>query len=116
QKQACDKINIKLMKCGGIYPATKLAIMAEMANIDCQVGSMVESSIGSAAGFHVAFAKKNITSVELTGPLKFKQDVGNLKYEVPYINLNEHAGLGIEVDEAMIKSLAFDDKAVGFYD
>ena len=72
-KRAADKVNIKLMKCGGIYPAVKLATMAEMAGIECQIGSMVESSIGSAAGFHVAFSKKIITSVELTGPLKFKR-------------------------------------------
>lgn len=57
-KRAADKVNIKLMKCGGIYPAMKLAVMAEMAGIECQIGSMVESSVGSAAGFHVAFSKK----------------------------------------------------------
>src|SRR5699024_5770560 len=55
-KQAAHKVNIKLMKCGGIYPATKLVHMAEMANMECQIGSMVESSVGSAAGFHVGFA------------------------------------------------------------
>lgn len=57
-KRAADKVNIKLMKSGGIYPAMKLAHMAEMAGIECQIGSMVESSVGSAAGFHVAFSKK----------------------------------------------------------
>ena len=54
---AADKVNIKLMKCGGIYPAVKLAHQAEMAGIECQVGSMVESSVASSAGFHVAFSK-----------------------------------------------------------
>lgn len=34
---AADKVNIKLMKCGGIYPAVKLAHQAEMAGIECQV-------------------------------------------------------------------------------
>ena len=104
-KRAADKVNIKLMKCGGIYPAMKLAIMAEMAGIECQIGSMVESSIGSAAGFHVAFSKKIMTSVELTGPLKFSKDVGNLHYDVPFICLNEKPGLGVEVDEGIIKEL-----------
>lgn len=33
----------------------KLAAMAETARIDCQIGSMVEYSIGSAAGFYIAF-------------------------------------------------------------
>ncbi len=104
-KRAADKVNIKLMKCGGIYPAMKLAHMAEMAGIECQVGSMVESSIGSAAGFHVSFAKKVITSVELTGPLKFKEDVGNLQYDVPTICLNEKPGLGLDIDERQLQKL-----------
>lgn len=104
-KRAADKVNIKLMKCGGIYPATKLAHMAEMAGIECQIGSMVESSIGSAAGFNVAFSKKVITSVELTGPLKFSRDVGNLHYDVPFIRLNGKPGLGIEIDEQVLQEL-----------
>jgi len=107
QKRATDKVNIKLMKCGGIYPAVKLAAMAEMAGIECQIGSMVESSIGSAAGFHVAFSKKIIRSVELTGPLKFKMDIGDLKdcYKIPYIQLNHQPGLGIEVNEDKLYQL-----------
>ncbi|MGG0655670.1 mandelate racemase/muconate lactonizing enzyme family protein [Rummeliibacillus pycnus] len=107
-KRAADKVNIKLMKCGGIYPAMKLANMAEMSGIECQVGSMVESSIGSAAGFHVAFSKKIMKSVELTGPLKFSKDVGNLYYDVPFICLNERPGLGIDVDENVIQELCHD--------
>jgi L-alanine-DL-glutamate epimerase-like enolase superfamily enzyme len=113
-KRAADKVNIKLMKCGGIYPATKLAHMAEMAGIECQIGSMVESSIGSAAGFHVAFSKKIITSVELTGPLKFSKDVGNLHYDVPFIRLNGKPGLGIDIDEQVLQELTvFSEKVIG---
>ena len=113
-KRAADKVNIKLMKCGGIYPATKLAHMAEMAGIECQVGSMVESSIGSAAGFHVSFSKKVITSVELTGPLKFSKDVGNLHYDVPFIRLTDKPGLGIEIDEQVLQELTvFSEKVRG---
>lgn len=110
QKRAADKINIKLMKCGGIYPAVKLAHQAEMAGIECQVGSMVESSIGSAAGFHVAFSKKVITSVELTGPIKFSKDIGDLHYDVPFIRLTDKPGLGVEVNEDVLHELtAFSD-------
>ncbi|MBO0588550.1 dipeptide epimerase [Sporosarcina sp. E16_8] len=113
-KRAADKVNIKLMKCGGIYPATKLAHMAEMAGIECQIGSMVESSIGSAAGFHVAFSKKIITSVELTGPLKFSKDVGNLHYDVPFIRLSDKPGLGIDIDEQVLLELTvFSEKVIG---
>ncbi len=104
-KRAAHKVNIKLMKCGGIYPAMKLAHMAEMAGIECQIGSMVESSVGSAAGFHVAFSKKVIKTVELTGPLKFSKDIGNLQYDVPFIRLSDKPGLGVEVDEQVLKEL-----------
>lgn len=103
--EAADKVNIKLMKCGGIYPAVKLAHQAEMAGIECQVGSMVESSVASSAGFHVAFSKKIITSVELTGPLKFTKDIGNLHYDVPFIRLNEKPGLGIEINKDTLQEL-----------
>ncbi|MED3984205.1 dipeptide epimerase [Peribacillus simplex] len=105
QKRAADKVNIKLMKCGGIYPAIKLAHQAELAGLECQIGSMVESSIGSAAGFHVAFSKKVITSVELTGPLKFSRDVGDLSYDVPYIRLTEEPGLGVSINEETLVDL-----------
>ena len=106
-KRAADKVNIKLMKCGGIYRANQLAAMAEMAGMECQIGSMLESSIGSAAGFHVAFSKKVFTSVELTGPLKFSKDIGDLKasYNIPFIELGTGAGLGVEVDETILAEL-----------
>ncbi|WP_019240881.1 MULTISPECIES: mandelate racemase/muconate lactonizing enzyme family protein [Bacillus] len=105
KRRAADKANIKLMKCGGIYPAVKLAAQAELAGIECQIGSMVESSIGSAAGFHVAFSKKIITSVELTGPLKFSLDIGDLHYDVPFIRLTNQPGLGITVNHDILKRL-----------
>ena len=85
-----------------------------MAGIECQIGSMVESSVGSAAGFHVAFSKKIIKSVELTGPLKFKTDIGNLKesYRIPYIELNEKSGLGVSVDEGVLSTLTTNSNVI----
>lgn len=111
--QAAHKANIKLMKCGGIYPAKKLVHMAEMSGIECQIGSMVESSIASSAGFHVAFSSKNVQSVELTGPLRFSEDVGNLTYDLPFISLNDRPGLGIDIDEALLKRLTSEYYEIG---
>ncbi|RKJ15103.1 dipeptide epimerase, partial [Butyricicoccus sp. 1XD8-22] len=45
------------------------------------------------------------TSVELTGPLKFSKDIGNLTYDVPFIQLNEKPGLGVEVNEQTLDEL-----------
>ncbi|HWO95979.1 MAG TPA: dipeptide epimerase [Bacillus sp. (in: firmicutes)] len=106
QKKAADYINIKLMKCGGIYPAVKLAAQAEMEGLICQIGSMVESSVGSAAGLHVTMAKANIQSCELVGPLMLSDDIGNLSYKLPFAQLSEQPGLGIEVDIKKVHRLA----------
>lgn len=112
QKQAAHKINVKLMKCGGIYRANQLATLAAMENMEVQIGSMVESSIASAAGYHVAFSKENITSIELTGPLKFSKDVGDLQYDVPFITLNNEPGLGITVHQAILDELTIQSTVI----
>lgn len=102
---AADYINIKLMKAGGIFPAVQMAKAAEAAGIIAQIGSMVESSVGSAAGYHAVMSRKNIESAELTGPLLFAEEIGNLHYELPYVKLSGKPGLGIDVDPAQLKKL-----------
>ncbi len=76
-----------------------------MAGIECQIGSMVESSIASSAGLHLACSKKMVTSIEITGPLRFTKDVGDLRYDIPYVSLPDKPGLGIEVDENVLSEL-----------
>lgn len=105
QDQSVDYINIKLMKSGGILPAFKLATQAELFGIQCQIGSMVESSVASAAGFHVALARENIISTEISGPTKFSEDIGNLTYQLPFVNVPELPGLGVEVNETKLDAL-----------
>ncbi|MGG1401207.1 dipeptide epimerase [Bacillus salipaludis] len=112
KKNAADKINIKLMKSAGIYPAIHMAKTAEYAGLSCQVGSMVESSIGSAAGYHTAMARKNITSTELTGPLLFSKDIGDLEYQIPFVVLSEKPGLGVEVNEETLQELTIKKETV----
>lgn len=102
---AADRINIKLMKCGGLYPALKLVSQAEMAGMECQIGSMVESSVATAAGAHLSVAKKNITSNEMVGPLMFTKDIGALHYEGSRLHLCDKPGLGIEVDEQTLAEM-----------
>lgn len=103
--QSVEYINIKLMKSGGIYPSYQLATQAELFGINCQIGSMVESSIASAAAFHVALSKQNIISTEVSGPTKFTLDTGNLTYQLPYVNIPTEPGLGISINEQNLKKL-----------
>ena len=63
--RAADILNIKLMKCGGLYNALKINAMAESCGVECMLGSMIESKIGITAAAHLACGKLNITRVDL---------------------------------------------------
>lgn len=103
--RAADLINIKLMKTGGIYPALAIAHLAETAGLPCQVGSMVESAVGTMAGAHLSIARRIIQSNELVGPLMFTQDVATVTYEGDTLVIPEKPGLGIDVDEDIVREL-----------
>lgn len=103
--RAADLVNIKLMKSGGLVNALKLNAIAEMAGVAAQVGTMVESSIASAAGLHLALALANVRTVEMGGPLMLAADIGDLAshYDRDRIVLPDRPGLGIEVDETAVR-------------
>jgi L-alanine-DL-glutamate epimerase-like enolase superfamily enzyme len=111
--RAADLVNIKLMKTGGLINAMRVNALAEAAGIVGQVGTMVESSIASAAGLHFAMAHANVRTVEMGGPLMIAGDIGNLRqwYDRNRIALPDAPGLGVEIDEEAIQSRA-DDKIV----
>ena len=73
ETQAADMINIKLLKCGGLYPAQAINSIAESAGLVCQIGSL-DTTVGTAAATHLAMAKKNIRYAELVGPTRLKRD------------------------------------------
>ncbi len=103
--RAADLVNIKLMKCGGLLNAMELNAIAETAGIGAQVGTMVESSIASAAGLHLALALANVQTVEMGGPLMLVEEIGDLRacYDRDQITLPDRPGLGIEVDEQAVR-------------
>lgn len=109
RERAADAVNLKLMKTAGIQPALAMVAAAQAAGLSVQVGSMVESSIGSAAGYHVAAARAHVTSTELTGPLLFSRDVGDLAYDPPTVRLSGGAGLGLTIDRDALAELSVGD-------
>jgi L-alanine-DL-glutamate epimerase-like enolase superfamily enzyme len=106
--RACDLINIKLMKCGGLLAALALDAVAETAGVGCQIGTMVESSVASAAGLHLALALHNAATVEMGGPIMLAEDVGDLRayYEQHRVTVPAGPGLGVEPEEAVLKRYA----------
>lgn len=103
--RAADLVNIKLMKCGGLLGGLKVNTIAETAGIGAQVGTMVESSIASAAGLHLALSQRNIRTVEMGGPLMLREDIGTIRsgYDRDTITLPDAPGLGVEIDESAVK-------------
>ena len=65
---------------------------------------MVESSIASAAGLHLALALDNVRTVEMGGPLMLNADIGDVRtwYDRATITPPDAPGLGITVDEAAV--------------
>ncbi len=72
--EAVDLVNIKLMKCGGIHNALKIAGIAETYGVECMLGCMIESKVSLTAAAHLAAAKRNITRVDLDAAILLAED------------------------------------------
>lgn len=101
-KSLCGIFNIKLMKCGGIYGAKKIAEIANLADIDLMWGCMDESIISIAAALHVALSYQHTKYLDLDGSLDLANDVVTdgfiLKDGV--MRLTDKPGLGVTpIDE-----------------
>jgi L-alanine-DL-glutamate epimerase-like enolase superfamily enzyme len=106
--RAADLVNIKLMKTGSIGAALRLNAIAETAGIRAQIGTMVESSVASAAGLHLATALANVETVEMGGPLMLAEDIGDLVsgYHGSRVELPTGPGLGVQPDLATVRRFA----------
>ncbi|MBD0332863.1 MAG: dipeptide epimerase [Chitinophagaceae bacterium] len=87
-------INIKLTKCSGITPALRMIKKARELHMTVMVGSMNESTIGSAAIGHLL---SFIDHVDMDGPLLLEEDVATGLTYLPDGNvvISDHPGLGI---------------------
>ncbi len=97
--RACDLINIKLMKTGGIYKALQINALAETRNIECMLGSMLEAKVSVTAAAHLAAGLKNITRLDLDAPTLLAEDPvrGGITIKGPKIKLPVNKpGLGID--------------------
>jgi L-alanine-DL-glutamate epimerase-like enolase superfamily enzyme len=89
-------INIKLTKCGGITPALRMIQEARMLGLHVMMGSMNESSIGSAA---IAQFLPQLDFVDMDGPLLLSKDLGvGLHLNSGIIEKPRCSGLGIEIN------------------
>lgn len=97
--RACDYVNIKLLKCGGLYPATQIAVIAASGGVGCQIGSL-STSIGTAAMVHLIHAHPVISLPEINWPDRLESNpASGFTVENGQASIPEGPGLGISVDE-----------------
>ena len=98
QMGAADLVNIKLMKCGGIYNALKIASAAEVYGVECMIGCMLEAKISVNAAVHLACARQIITKIDLDGPVLCSEDPveGGAVFNEKIITVSDDPGLGIK--------------------
>ncbi len=89
--------NIKLMKCGGIAPALRIAAIAEHAGISLMWGCMDESRISIAAALHAALASPATAYLDLDGSFDLARDVaaGGFTVEGGVMRALAAPGLGV---------------------
>lgn len=87
-------VNIKLTKCSGITPARRMIAKARSLGMKVMVGSMNESTIGSAA---IAHLLPELDYVDMDGPLLLKEDVATgIEFSAAGVKIPRGPGLGVE--------------------
>ncbi len=97
ETHAADLVNIKLMKCGGITPALKIAALADLFGARCMIGCMLEGPVSVNAAVHLACARSCIDKVDLDGPMLCAENPveGGSLFRGRDITVSDEPGLGI---------------------
>lgn len=99
---SCDVMNIKLMKCGGLFRASQINSIAESFGIQCMVGCMMETKLATAAGVSLVASKRNITEADCDSFLFYADEQtgmsGGFTREADQFTLLDKPGFGIELN------------------
>lgn len=90
--------NIKLMKCGGIHQALRIAKLAESEGIDLMWGCFDESKVSISAALHAALSSKNTKYIDLDGFFDLGWDLvsGGYICESGIMRTNDKSGIGVQ--------------------
>lgn len=97
---ACDYINIKFSKSGGIAEALRIQQAAADHHIPCMIGGMLESRLALSAKAHFAFAAPNVQFFDMdTCMLGHLEDpvIGGVRFDGYRLSLPELPGIGADV-------------------
>lgn len=105
--KACDYVNIKFAKSGGIAEAERIHNICAQHNIPCMMGGMLESRMALTAFAHFASARDNIRFYDMdTCMLGHKTDpvTGGVRFNKFVVELPDTPGIGADIDEQFLKS------------
>jgi len=95
-----DGFVVKLMKCGGIGPARRIAAVAETSGRRLMWGCMDESAASIAAALHAAFASPATAWLDLDGSFDLARDPARGGFELVdgCLRTTAEPGLGVEIE------------------
>src|SRR5690606_28517885 len=96
---ACDYINIKFSKSGGIAEALRIQQAAADHQIPCMIGGMLESRLALSAKVHFAFAAPNVRFFDMdTCMLGHLVDpvIDGVRFDGYRLSLPELPGIGAD--------------------
>jgi L-alanine-DL-glutamate epimerase-like enolase superfamily enzyme len=108
QLDACDYMNIKLGKSGGIFKALKMVKLAEAAEMHLQIGAFMESRLAMTAFAHFSLCSRMIEHFDFDTCLMFSEDPvsGGIVYEKNgVVKVPEVAGLGARINNNWLSKL-----------
>ena len=102
--QAFGHYNIKLMKCGGIHEALRIADIANLAGISLMWGCMDESIISISAALHCALSSPATKYLDLDGSFDLADDLvkGGFILKDGYLSTIDKPGLGVDFIKGQI--------------
>ena len=97
--QACNGINLKLVKSGSLANAYALGERARAHGLSLMVGAMVETRLGITAAAHLVTALGGVEYPDLDTAFLLREDpfVGGYVATGPTLQLSDAAGLGVDV-------------------
>jgi L-alanine-DL-glutamate epimerase-like enolase superfamily enzyme len=107
RQNACDLINIKLSKSGGIKGALAIHGLCEASGIPNMLGGMLESRMALTAKVHFALACKNIKYYDLdTCLLGHLEDpvMDGVQFKGMHLSVPDLPGIGADVDDAFLRN------------
>lgn len=114
--KAVDVFSVKASKNGGITKALRIIAIAEAAQMQCRMNSMLEFGVTQAALLHLgAVTQKLIPSGHAyMSTLRMADDFTDFKTRLRdgYAHVSDEPGLGITVDEAKLAKYAKESFAV----